>query len=74
MAANRKSGWIRIAFTYSFSIFLENRNFEDSIKEMLLFGGDTDTNSCILGGLLGASEGLNNIPLYFQNIILNFDP
>lgn len=62
VVANRKGGWIRIAFTYSFSIFLENKPFEESMKEMLLFGGDTDTNCCIMGGLLGASEGTDHIP------------
>ncbi len=35
------------------------------MKEMLLYGGDTDTNCCILGGLLGAAEGTSNIPLFY---------
>jgi ADP-ribosylglycohydrolase len=52
-----KSGWIRIAFTYSFSIFLEDMNYSDSLRKMLLYGGDTDTNACILGALIGSTVG-----------------
>ena len=29
---------------------------------MLLRGGDTDTNACIVGGLLGAYHGWSNLP------------
>jgi len=36
-------------------------------------GGDTDTNACIVGGLLGAAVGIKNIPSYMLNKVLTFD-
>ena len=41
------------------------------IEEILKRGGDTDTNCCIGGGLLGAMVGFENIPLFclrFSNL------
>ena len=32
------------------------------MEDMLLKGGDTDTNACIIGGLLGASCGYSKLP------------
>lgn len=32
------------------------------MKETLLYGGDTDTNACIVGGLIGALTGESNLP------------
>ena len=53
-----KIGWIKIAFTFSIHIFKQNFNYLESIQKILVdAAGDTDTNSCILGGLLGASIG-----------------
>ncbi len=33
-------------------------------------GGDTDTNACIVGGMIGALVGVENLPeLYLRNLI-----
>lgn len=32
---------------------------------MITQGGDTDTNACIIGGLLGAAYGINFIPFEY---------
>jgi ADP-ribosylglycohydrolase len=48
-----KGGWVRIAFTHSFAIFLEGLSYKESIAKMLMLRGDTDTNGCILGALVG---------------------
>ena len=42
-----------------YSLFTAN-NFEESIKLALSFGGDTDTNACIVGGM---AEALYGIPV-----------
>lgn len=34
-------------------------NFEDAIKKVLSYGGDTDTNACIVGGMAEAMYGIN---------------
>lgn len=32
------------------------------MREVISLGGDTDTNACIVGGLIGAIVGDSNIP------------
>ncbi len=41
---------------------------------MLLQGGDTDTNAAIVGGLIGAAQGLKTIEPSQIKAILDFDP
>ena len=40
---------------------------------MLRFGGDTDTNAAIVGGLLGAYFGVSQIKEEWVNGLLSFD-
>lgn len=54
-----------IAFSYSFHYLKKATKFYDKktfytecIKDVLLKGGDTDTNAAIVGGLIGALVGL----------------
>jgi ADP-ribosyl-[dinitrogen reductase] hydrolase len=42
-----------------YSLFNSN-SFEESIKKAISFGGDTDTNACIVGGMAEAMFGISN--------------
>lgn len=42
-----------------FALFNAN-NFEESIKNVLSYGGDTDTNACIVGSMAEAMYGINS--------------
>ncbi|MBX3233020.1 MAG: ADP-ribosylglycohydrolase family protein [Labilithrix sp.] len=55
-------GFVRIAFTHAFRHLLAGTSWEDAIAETLRGGGDTDTNACIVGGLLGARWGIDAVP------------
>jgi len=44
-----------------------------ALRETITLGGDTDTNACIVGGLMGALVGYKNIPPYMVDKILTFD-
>ena len=35
------------------------------MKEVISAGGDTDTNACIVGGLIGAALGFKVIYIFF---------
>ena len=61
-AAFPQAGFVRYAFTYAFYYLAQESKFEESIYRTLLEGGDTDTNACIVGGLLGAYHGLEGLP------------
>lgn len=57
--AKPKIGFIKIAWTYAISFLFsrETPNFSKALAKVLAQGGDTDTNACICGGLLGAAIG-----------------
>jgi len=68
-----KMGWVKIAFLYSLHFMRRNVTYEDAMVEMLRKGGDTDTNCCIVGGMLGALHGLKGIPEEVKRQVMNFD-
>ena len=42
-------------------------DIEDGINQIVMEGGDADTNACIAGSLLGAKYGFDSIPDYLVN-------
>lgn len=50
-------GFLKIAFQWAFYYLHKNASYEDALKDILMRGGDTDTNAAIIGGLLGARDG-----------------
>ena len=38
--------------------------YKESISQIIQEGGDTDTNACIAGGMIGALLGIKAIPDY----------
>lgn len=42
--------------------FLKFNNYADAVRTAIRSGGDTDTNSSIIGALFGAKDGIKNIP------------
>ena len=61
-AATPQAGFARYGFTYAFHFLYHGFGFKQAIIETLAMGGDTDTNACIVGGLLGAYHGLDGLP------------
>src|SRR5262249_54394296 len=66
-------GFIKIAFTHAFRHLLLGSNYVEAMRETLAGGGDTDTNACIVGGLIGAACGASAIPDDMKNAVLNCD-
>jgi ADP-ribosyl-[dinitrogen reductase] hydrolase len=63
MNPKKAGGWARHAFSIAFHLLRQpDMNFKSAIQETLLLGGDTDTNACIVGGMIGAWEGKNKLP------------
>ena len=73
LLADDMIGYIMIAFSYSFFYLMNNYTFEDAIRNMLIKGGDTDTNAAIVGGLVGARWGVDRIPKQWINKGIRFD-
>lgn len=43
------------------------------MRWIIQLGGDTDTNACIAGGLIGAIVGISSFPEYMLKKLLSFD-
>jgi ADP-ribosyl-[dinitrogen reductase] hydrolase len=56
------AGFVKIAFIHAFRHLLLASSYEQAIQETLSGGGDTDTNACIVGGLIGALHGIGGVP------------
>lgn len=72
-ACHPLAGFVRIAFTHAFHHLLRKTNFVNALREVLSGGGDTDTNACIVGGLVGARVGLAGIPKTMSSAVLSCD-
>lgn len=55
-------GWVRLALQNAFYRLLHAGGFEEGLVATVMAGGDTDTNGCIAGALLGARFGEAGIP------------
>jgi len=62
VAATDKQGWIKHAWVLAFRALHRGLGWEDAVRQTLLLGGDTDTNACIVGGLVGARVGASGLP------------
>jgi ADP-ribosyl-[dinitrogen reductase] hydrolase len=66
------AGFVRIAFTHAFRHLKAETPYVEALRETLT-GGDTDTNACIVGGLLGALHGEDGIPQPMRAAVLTCD-
>ena len=66
-------GFVRIAFVNAFQHLLLGSSYETCLRETLLEGGDTDTNACIAGALVGAAEGARAIPEHMREAVVGCD-
>lgn len=55
-------GYCGIALQNTFYELMNGTSYHDSLVDIIKRGGDTDTNGCIAGALLGAYYGINRIP------------
>ena len=69
--ADKMIGFIIIAFSYAFYYLKNDYTYQEAINNMLYNGGDTDTNAAIVGGLIGARYGLNEIPQEWVDAVLD---
>ena len=67
-------GWVLIAFQNAFFQLLNAPNAEEGVVDTIARGGDTDTNACIAGALLGAAYGADAWPASWKAAILACRP
>jgi len=50
-----------------------DKAYHHATLETIRQGGDTDTNACIVGGMVGAVVGLQNLPEDMLQKLISFD-
>ncbi|MBQ0106038.1 MAG: ADP-ribosylglycohydrolase family protein [Armatimonadetes bacterium] len=65
-------GYTYLSLKTALSAVFNYDNFEEPIIEIVNKGGDTDTNACIAGGLLGAKYGIDAVPERWQKDLLGY--
>jgi len=68
-----QDGFVKIAFVHALRHLRRGTPYLDAIRSVLAIGGDTDTNACIVGGLVGASVGFAGIPEAMRRAVLESD-
>ena len=71
-------GWVKNPIVLSFYFLLrtdslQENPFDYAMREIIRLGGDTDTNACIVGGMLGALIGFSCLNSELVGKILSFD-
>jgi len=60
-------GWLRWGLMLAFGHLRSCSKYDVAIRETVRMGGDTDTNACIVGGIMGALHGVDAIPKDWLN-------
>ena len=81
-----KEGWLKHAFILSYFFLLryhayiqckDEKSMQDiyyeAVYKSIQQGGDTDTNACIVGGMMGALNGIKGIPQHMIKTLVGFD-
>lgn len=63
-------GFVKHAFSLSFWHLKRGTSFEEAIRDVLLRGGDTDTNAAIAAAMMGAYHGIDGIPVGFVEKVI----
>ncbi len=69
-----QQGWVLVALQNAFYSLLHADSLERGIIDSVRRGGDTDTNGCIAGALLGAVWGGDAVPVRWLDRILSCRP
>lgn len=69
--ATKTIAYIKIAVQRVWYHLKHLTSFEKAIYSVVKEGGDTDTNACIVGGILGAYFGFDKLPKEYVEKILN---
>ena len=71
---NKNIGWyghsfkLTLYYLINFEYIDEKNRFKIILDEICNLGGDTDTNACIVGGVIGPLIGFKNFGVYFDKV------
>ena len=68
------AGWVLNALQNAFYQLAHAKSLEEGLVDTVGMGGDSDTNGCIAGALLGAAYGRRAIPKQWERSVLGCVP
>lgn len=78
--AREAQGWLKVCTILSFYWLLRAKHIDDQstvydhvLRETIRCGGDTDTNACIVGGMIGALIGFKRLNQDYVGKVFQFD-
>ena len=57
----RPLSYIKVSILWAFYYLKHDFTFDKAVRSIISKGGDTQANAAIIGGLIGASRGINGI-------------
>ncbi|KAK4142198.1 ADP-ribosylation/Crystallin J1 [Dichotomopilus funicola] len=63
------TGYVLESLVLAVAALFDPRSLEEVLVDVVRFGGDTDTNGAIAGGMLGARDGVDAIPLRWREVL-----
>ena len=64
----RPMSYIKTALLWSFYYLMKNESFENAMLDIIKRGGDTRCNAAVVGGLIGAANGLGDCKQEIEGI------
>jgi ADP-ribosyl-[dinitrogen reductase] hydrolase len=56
----RPISYIKTALLWSLFYLRKNEQYEEAVRDIISRGGDTRTNAALVGGLIGAANGIGD--------------
>jgi hypothetical protein len=69
----RPINYIKVSLLWAFYYLKNGYSFERAMKDVISKKGDTDVNAAIIGGLLGAANGIEGIPHELIERVMRLD-
>ncbi|HAE52239.1 MAG TPA: hypothetical protein DCG30_03180, partial [Ruminococcus sp.] len=67
------SGYVVDSIRSAFMIMKTASSYEETVKQAVALGHDTDTTACIVGGIAGIKFGYENIPQKWLGMLRDSD-
>ena len=74
MDAVKKRGYVLVALQNTLYQLGRTASFEEALVNIVMQGGDTDSNAAVCGALLGAVYGESNIPKEWIEVVMACKP
>lgn len=71
MFAGVPTGYSLNTLQIALESFLSTNSYKDAVSKAIYYGGDTDTQAAVTGGICGAFYGVQGIPVEWYDFLLN---